>query len=100
MKKVYTNQNIALVGATKSYLEENNIASQIRNEFSSGVMGDMPFTDVWPELWVANDDHTQARQLIDALQQHTVDGPEWFCRQCKETNPGTFEVCWQCGTGA
>ncbi|MEM7360691.1 MAG: DUF2007 domain-containing protein [Pseudomonadota bacterium] len=100
MKQVYTNQNIALVGASKSYLEENGIACRIRNEFSSGVMGDMPFADVWPELWVADDNYTQAKQLIGTMQQQTVNGPEWFCHQCKESNPGTFELCWQCGTAA
>lgn len=22
--------------------------------------------------------------------------PDWFCPQCGEENPGTFELCWQC----
>jgi len=25
------------------------------------------------------------------------DRPDWVCDGCQESNPGTFDVCWQCG---
>ena len=96
MIKVYTNQNIALVGAMRSYLEENNIASVYRNEFSSSVIGEIPFFDVWPELWVGDEDSKKAVELIELLQQKSTVGPDWFCKSCKEPNPNNFEICWQC----
>lgn len=96
MKKVYTNQNIALAGAMKSYLEENDIASVYRNEFSSSVMGEVPFFDVWPELWVDDHDSEGAIELLKLLQEKQIIGPDWFCKICKESNPSNFEICWQC----
>ena len=99
MKKVYTNESIALVGMSKAYLLERGIDCIIRNEFGSSVMGEVAFFEVWPELWVLNEqDYANAMILIEGLQQQaTIDGPEWDCQQCKETNPGNFGVCWQCG---
>lgn len=28
------------------------------------------------------------------------DRPDWNCPSCNEENPGTFEVCWNCGHAA
>ena len=73
MQKVYTNQNIALVGAARSYLEQNDIVSQMRNEFSSSVMGEVAFFDVWPELWVADEEAERASKLLTDLQTVNTD---------------------------
>jgi hypothetical protein len=54
VQKVFTNRNLAIVGAVRAHLDESGISSQIRNEFSSSVMVEVPFFDVWPELWVAD----------------------------------------------
>lgn len=77
MKKVYTNENIALVGMSKAYLIERGIDCIIRNEFGSSVMGEVAFFEVWPELWVLNEqDYTNAMILLEGLQQQaTIDGP-------------------------
>ena len=96
MQKVFTNQNIAIVGAVRSYLESNGISSQMRNEFSSGVMGEVAFFDVWPELWVVDELANQATELVSDVQNKEVSGPDWLCLECKESNPVNFEVCWQC----
>lgn len=98
MKQVFTNQNIALVGAMRSYLAEHGIDSQMRNEYSSSVMGEIAFFDVWPELWVRDVDAYRANQLLDKMQHDVPDGPDWVCHNCEESNPGTFEICWQCGS--
>ena len=98
MQKVYTDQNIALVGAMRSYLAEHGIPSQLRNEFSSSVMGEIAFFDVWPELWVNLSDSQQAIKLLSEIKHTVPSGPDWLCTHCDETNPGTFEICWQCST--
>lgn len=96
MQKVFTNQNIAIVGALRSYLQENGIGSQMRNEFSSSVMGEVASFDVWPELWVADELVNQATELVSHVQEKDASGPDWLCLQCKESNPVNFEVCWKC----
>jgi hypothetical protein len=96
VQKVFTNQNIAVVGAVRAYLEDNDIRSQMRNEFSSSVMGEVAFFDVWPELWVDDDLSAWAIELISDVQQQENKGPDWSCLQCQEPNPVNFEICWQC----
>ena len=80
----------------RSYLEQNDITSIYRNEFSSSVMGEVPVFDVWPELWVSDDDSEQAVELLKLLQEKSIVGPDWFCNFCKEPNPSNFQICWQC----
>ena len=84
----------------RSYLEENGIVSQMRNEFSSSVMGEVAFFDVWPELWVDEKSASEANVLLADMQTEPTDGPKWQCLQCSESNPGTFASCWQCGQSA
>ena len=97
MRQVFTDQNIALVGAVKSYLESHGYECQLRNEYSSSVMGEVAFFDVWPEIWVADTDAFQVNHLADKMRQATPNGPPWKCSDCQESNPGSFEICWQCG---
>lgn len=97
MVQVFTNQNIALVGSMRSFLESNGIACQLRNEYSSSVMGEVSFFLVWPELWVAPENAQKAKKLIKGLDNSAPMGPDWKCRECGESNPGTFDLCWQCG---
>jgi hypothetical protein len=60
-------------------------------------MGEMPFTDTWPQLWVVNDlDFDRAQQLIEGGLDEA--GPDWRCTQCGEHNEGQFAACWNCGT--
>lgn len=98
MVQVFTDQNIALVGSVRGFLENNGIACQLRNEYSSSVMGEVSFFLVWPELWVADAQAQEARELIKQLDSSSPSGPDWTCRNCGESNPGTFDICWQCGT--
>jgi len=96
MKKVYSNENIAFAGAVRSYLEENNIVCELRNEFTSSVMGEVSAFDIWPEVWVRDDQLKQAQEIVSTMQHKDTEGPDWLCQQCKESNPINFEVCWQC----
>ncbi|MEM9254821.1 MAG: DUF2007 domain-containing protein [Pseudomonadota bacterium] len=97
MKKVYTHTDSILVGQVRSHLERSGIACVLRNEFASGAAGELSPLDTWPEVWVIRErDESRARQLIASLQ---TDGSEndWQCAHCGADNPGSFELCWQCG---
>lgn len=98
MKLVYTNQNLAQVGLIKSYLAEHDIASEMRNQHASSVMGEVAFFSVWPECWVADEDATPAKILIDDLNNTPTTTEEWICETCQETSPANFAVCWSCQT--
>ena len=97
MNKVFTADNIVEVGLVRSFLEQNNISSELRNHHTSSLLGEVPFTSTWPELWVESDFTEKAKDLISGLKRADADGPEWACTNCDELNPSNFDLCWQCG---
>lgn len=96
MNKVFTADNIVEVGLMRSFLEQNDIPSELRNHHTSSLLGEVPFTSVWPELWVADNDSIEAVELISQLKRKDVSGPDWVCQSCNEANPVNFDICWQC----
>lgn len=63
-------------------------------------MGEMPFVETWPELWVINDlDFDRATQLLNATDSESPTAP-WTCKKCGEENEGQFAACWKCNTSA
>jgi len=66
MKKVYTSPSAAQCNLLKSVLESHDIPCVVRNEAVSGLAGGVPFTEVWPELWVLDDRQLdEARQIVE-----------------------------------
>lgn len=98
MKKVYTHENRFLVWNAKHLLEEAGIACSVRNEYSSGGVGDLSPFETWPELWVDDASAERALALIAGLlERQQESGDEWRCPQCGEMNDSSFELCWKCG---
>ena len=102
MKKVTSADSLVTVHHYRNILTAEGIASFIKNEHLVGIIGEMPFQEAWPQLWVENDlDYDRARQLIDAnrLVEESPASP-WTCSGCQEVNEGQFGACWSCGTPA
>ncbi|HEY3392109.1 MAG TPA: hypothetical protein VGK58_05350 [Lacipirellulaceae bacterium] len=36
-------------------------------------------------------------ELIRAAKAEAIRLPDWDCEVCRESSPGTFELCWNCG---
>jgi hypothetical protein len=99
MKKVTSADSLITINHYKNLLASEGIPAVIRNEHLGGVLGEMPFTEVWPQLWVSNDlDHDRALQLINAAITDESPTSPWNCRKCGEENEGQFSACWNCGT--
>jgi len=102
MKKVTSRDSIVLINHYKNILTSEGIEAFIRNEHLGSIVGEMPFQEVWPELWVRNDlDYDRALQLIDSrtvLEESS--GAGWHCAACGEDNEAQFAVCWNCGADA
>lgn len=97
--KVYSNDNVAIVGSLQNYLLQHDIHAEMRNQFTSSVMGEAAFFDAWPELWVHDNDVEEAKKLLNQVVNSATDnisGPDWLCKHCRESNPVNFELCWQC----
>lgn len=52
MIKVFEDFDITLVGYYQSVLEANDIQTFMKNQFGTGGLGELPFVEVVPQLWV------------------------------------------------
>ncbi|MGB2427669.1 MAG: DUF2007 domain-containing protein [Alteromonas sp.] len=86
----------------KQLLDDHGIPCYVKNEFSSGAVGELAPLDVQPEVWLQDDQwRIKARQVIDEhLQQNQAVQTEqnWVCANCQEENEGSFAICWNCQT--
>ncbi|MEM7611144.1 MAG: DUF2007 domain-containing protein [Pseudomonadota bacterium] len=100
MKKVFSADNLVTVAHYRNVLEAEGIATEIRNQNLGGVLGEVPFTEVWPQLWVRHAlDEQRALEIIAEVQATPLEGNPWTCRACGTDNEVQFAVCWQCGNG-
>jgi len=92
MKKIFSSQDVALVGFYKNLLENNNIETIIKNYYLTGGIGDLPANECVPELWVLDDDKAEAATALLQVEKHS----SWQC-SCGEKLGGQFAECWKCG---
>ena len=98
-KRLYSSFDTIFLTHVQSLLEQAGMVVEQRNQLLSGGVGELPFTEVTPELWVQGSDYVEAERI---LQQAISDanapkGPDWVCSQCGETIEGQFAQCWHCG---
>jgi len=97
VRKIYTNENLFLVGNAKNIVEESGIEVILKNEYAAGGSGELSPLDTWPELWVIHDaDYEKAMELLEGASEGQ-DGSDWRCSHCQEMNGARFELCWKCG---
>lgn len=99
MKKVLSADSLVTISHFKNVLVTEGIPAFIKNEHLGSIIGEMPFQEVWPELWVENDlDYDRAMQLLDEnTVQNESPGRAWRCQKCHEENEAQFGACWSCG---
>jgi len=64
-------------------------------------MGEIPLDAALPQVWVEDPaDAQRARSFINEfLGASSSAGGVRICPNCGEENPGTFDLCWNCGAG-
>ena len=98
MKKLTSAESLITINHYKNLLQAEGIRCEIRNEHLGSILGEMPYVEVWPELWVANDlEFDRATQLIIDAESESP-AASWKCKKCGEDNEGQFAACWNCGT--
>jgi hypothetical protein len=97
IKLLYTHENRLIVSNLANILEQSNITIHLKNEYAGAAAGDIVPHETWLEIWVDDIDYESALSLIE---KNTADlhAPDWYCQQCDEFNPASFELCWQCGS--
>lgn len=101
MKKLYTFglHQRALAGLLKELLEQEGVACLLRNEQLFIGLGEIPFVELFPELWVVDEEvYPRARLLLNNwLREQGATADAWTCPDCGEVLEGQFGACWQCG---
>jgi hypothetical protein len=100
MRKVHTAESMIEIAHLRNLLESAGIACVVRNERLAGAMGEIPFVECWPELWVREPGQSlRARGLIDEALQPAAAAEPWQCPGCGESIEPQFALCWRCGCG-
>jgi Putative prokaryotic signal transducing protein len=97
MKRVHIAPTLLDAQLAADVLSGLGIATHILNANAAGALGEVPFMQAQPEIWVDDDaQEMRAREALAGLH----DAPprnEKTCPRCGEFNPGNFLSCWQCG---
>jgi hypothetical protein len=99
MKKLltFTLADRAEAGLLQELLAREGITCLIRNEQLFAALGEIPFLECYPELWVVDDDvWPRARLLLEHWLKSSEDGSAWSCPNCGEVLEGQFGACWKC----
>ena len=100
MQRIFSSPSLIEVTQLKDILEGARIACFIRNEISSGLVGEIPLTEGTPELWIQEDnDLAEAMRVKSDWQASSpkAEGGNWVCPDCGETSEPQFGSCWKCG---
>jgi hypothetical protein len=96
-RKVYTAESVVEIAHLRNVLESAGIACEVRNDRLGGALGEIPFVECWPQLWVRNaGDVLRARGLIDDALRPTTEAEAWVCPRCGERIEPQFAQCWHC----
>lgn len=97
MKRVHIAATLLDAQLAVDALSSLGIRTHIFNANAAGALGELPFMQAQPEVWVDDDTHELRARAILADVSNRVPGEEKTCPHCGEPNPGNFMSCWQCG---
>lgn len=99
MRRLYSAASLTDAYLLLHRLQHAGIAAHVLNAHAGGGLGDIPFTHVWPEVWIEQDgEFERAHVVISQYESANANGPIRWCDVCGEENPPTFEYCWNCNT--
>ena len=69
MIKVFEDLDFMLVGRIQSLLEADGIETFLKNEFGSSVVGELPFVEVVPQLFILDPDDIE--RAVELIAEHS-----------------------------
>jgi hypothetical protein len=97
MIKVFENFDFSRVGQMQSLLESQGIPTFVKNQFASSVMGEVPFVEVCPQLYILREtDLYRARQVMELDNPDPERTEAWICPGCGVEIEAQFGACWSC----
>lgn len=102
MKKlhIFSYRDRLQAGLLKEILAHEGLECTLRNDQLSSAMGEIPFTECYPELWLVDDEaFPRAQMFLNAWLRDDISNVDpWICPTCGECCEGQFGACWACGT--
>ena len=98
MKRIYRAASLVQVAHVRNLLLMAGIASELRNQYLGGALGELPMLETWPTLLVDDDDESAALRVIARAAQPAT-GEVWTCEVCGERLEPQFMSCWRCADG-
>lgn len=80
-------------------LGEAGVEATLFNEHLLGAIGELPFSQCWPKIWLTDESNLPAaRQVIACYESRKkqVSNGVRRCDGCGEESPDNFELCWSC----
>ncbi len=96
MKRVHIAPTLLDAQLVVDALSSLGIATHILNANAAGALGEVPFLQAQPEVWVVDDTREQQAREVLADFLNVKPSAEKVCPHCGEHNPGNFLSCWQC----
>lgn len=98
MRRLYQAHDLQQAHLLLHQLAQLGIRARVLNENAQGAVGEIPFVQAYPEIWLEREaDRERAEAVVRAFEAAPAAEGDIRCRHCGETNPATFELCWQCG---
>lgn len=97
MRRIHIASTLLDAQLVSDTLSDLGIPNHILNVHAVGALGDLPFLQAQPEIWIEDDAQTErAREALQHMQS-TPAGDGAPCPRCGEINPENFLSCWNCG---
>ena len=84
-----------------SLLEVEGINAVVENDKLFNMVGELPYSgEILPTVYITNNSQkniafTIVNTYINNLNKK-CNNKEWICEECRESNPDSFELCWNC----
>ena len=98
MKCVYRAESLVDARIYADCLEGNGVPCEIFGENAVGALGELPV--MGPEVWIRRDLDLERAEDLVAMLTHSMNQSDpagnQACPHCDESNPASFEICWNC----
>jgi len=97
MQRLYSAANLPEAYLVRGLLAAAGIEACVFNEYAGGALGELPFTEAAPSVWIEEErDLTRARLVIASYEKPAAAPGSTRCHACGEESPRDFSICWQC----
>ena len=97
MKKLTSADSLVTIHHYRNVLESEGIHCTLKNQHLLGAIGELPFLECWPEIWVDDFQEERAKAIVAAeIAKQAAPAASWRCPACGEEIAGQFSDCWNC----